>query len=491
MNDFILIWTYIYSYHKDVNQHEIKTHQTIHDKRPPKKSSQLLSHPLEYQCEPDSYKSYFYFYGSNNNRASFLSSSSERIIMFNHTKPLCYQIGYRPKSKEFLKMIKDDDGGDGDEEGLNGGLNKRIGIHTVYPNGISFRKDRQTIVTHNLDRFILGKRDSSQFKQMSHGKNIKNGVKHEHGYIKCENEELYQMMKKKLCEMISKKPKNDLKISMKKKIKNTNNIFTKNKENFENFWNKFLCNEEITNDEIKSLSHYNRIIFESFLIRKKYINSNNNFQWSVNNINSLSQKSTTKRQENNFKFILVNLYKIAKKDYNQFHFSFWDQNLKDKYKSINYAQKKEIGFLFKNFNPDISCKHEDLVKYLLPSQKDLNKNFLIDFMDKMKYNESFKGWVKKYLRDLNARHECMLSITHKQNIYEKIKRKIKKYALFLESNISEQENTSNYSEKDVKNNTINQIINNILHNQKTKFPKSLIDFKKAKQNFLEYFDKNN
>lgn len=110
----------------------------------------------------------------------------------------------------------------------------------------------------------------------------------------------------------------------------------------QNFLEKFLMEESITQEDINELNTVEKIIFMAFLVKKKYFDADC-FDFKAENIAFFQKRITVKRNEQEYKIILKKAFKTMINAFNQ-EKGFYDSSKKHFYKEYfgDFATSQSI-----------------------------------------------------------------------------------------------------------------------------------------------------
>lgn len=224
-----------------------------------------------------------------------------------------------------------------------------------------------------------------------------------------------------------------------------------------NFWFKFAKSEEITQNEIAEFEWINRVIFEAFLLRKKYTKK---VKWTSEFINKMATISTVPVGHRNARYILKlcmnQLQKMYKK--NQFEYEKKHEHF---LQNFSFNERKTIGFLHYFFNETaerlkLPIKDFEFVESKL-KRKDKLKNYLILIYQSEKFKNAIENLIGAE------------SIFQKNGFWEDIENNIRQKICIKINSFSD------LTQKYELSNRLNEFLwakeiwENILLNPKTKF----------------------
>ena len=242
-------------------------------------------------------------------------------------------------------------------------------------------------------------------------------------------------------------------------------------------WINFLSNLTISKESIEKLGAKERLIFEGFLARKKYLDAGRMI-WSHKGLQEMKEVNTKKRSDENIRFILKLLFKISKNEYKQKHFSY-SLKIQDILKDIKTCEEREhFGFLCYNF------LEKDMTAGDLSHLRDFqwiegknfanptySKNSLKEYLAFVKKSGMFKKWLKKYLAKCLIKQNNGIVAYMMREISNKIKKRVIDYSKIFQKLDS--------SDEKLMAKWIWNIVIDLKYNPKCKLPWSLIDLKKA------------
>lgn len=273
-------------------------------------------------------------------------------------------------------------------------------------------------------------------------------------------------------------------------------------KNLTEFLKNFLQNKNLTAESVRDLLLYEKMILNCFMQRKGYLPTGKFQLMTFGLLNNLQKQNTHKRQDENVKFILKKLFSSFKNDYEGLHYSF-SLERKDSRQEIPGDNDKDLeknGFYLYYFEETQKqlLKKKNRQKENLtvletsenPTMKEIIKNFgehnikknmknFKNFASRIKISKKFTEMARVYLGgEYDSEDPQGIFFDVLKDIETKIKKKFSEYEKKLRS-----VTTSDYET------WIFHIMNDILNNSKCKFPWSLLDVRRAIEDYRAFMQK--
>lgn len=248
--------------------------------------------------------------------------------------------------------------------------------------------------------------------------------------------------------------------------------------NLKIFWYKFGKDQEITEQDIFKLHEIEKLIFESYLVRKEY---SEKMIWNVEHIKKINGNCLVKRTEDNIKYILKVCYRLIFKNYKKEHYNYSSQkHVKDFLSNMKSKEKLRYGFLHKYFHNVAFLNGKSLDDFDINANNLKDRDSLKKFIALIYLSEDFKRKVEFLTSKESIEKGKGICQDFQDQLHRKIDTKIKHFTKIFNS-IKDYRSTEGFE-------WLRSIRNDFLYNPKCKLPWTIVDLKRALSNFRDAKD---